>query len=66
MKECGAIPDSAEYWWPQYIPKIKRNIKPHDCKPRGGQKGASFRRFCKICDKAFSKNYELKGNHEKS
>ena len=65
MKDSGAIPDSAEYWWPQYSKsrkKIRRVIAPHDCKPRGGEKGTPFRRFCKVCNKPFSREYfRLKG-----
>ena len=62
MKDCGAIPDSAEYWWPNHKNISnkelfgKRNIKPHDCKPRGGLAGTPFRRFCSVCSKAFSKH----------
>lgn len=57
----NSIPDGAEYWWPvqkTYNKAKKRVIKPHECKPIGGVPVTPFRRFCKICGKAFSKHYE--------
>jgi len=59
MKSSGAIPDSAEYWWPVrkyygHIFKRKNKILPHDCKPEGAVNG-KFIRYCKTCNKPFSK-----------
>ena len=53
-----SLPDGAEYWWKSYnTPKnfLKVKYPPHDCKPRGGVAGTPFRRICKVCGKAFSR-----------
>ncbi len=40
-----------KYWWEK-----PKKYPPHDCKPRGGEKGTPYRRFCKICHKAFKRS----------
>ena len=50
--------DCTEDWGIVSREKIKwpkQKYPPHNCVPRGGLPGTPFRRFCKVCGKAFSK-----------
>jgi hypothetical protein len=57
-----SMSDTAEYWFgrrPNPRPAKRRQVPPHDCKPRGGSPGTHNRWKCAVCGRRFASKKEV-------